>query len=141
MFGRSRATQEVIQSIAVALERVNDTLQLALAAVGDDPRVAARIEELELSRAKWEATMEAVVLKADSTLKAANNAESRARTVLRHAEKYTPEELEPSEEGIPPEGYDYGPGDDSFGEEEGVQQLRLDVETSPKARALRAKFA
>jgi len=141
MFGESRATREAAQSIVEALSRVNATLAKALAAVGDDPRLQSRIEELELGRAKWEAEVEGTLLKAQGQLKASSAAESRARTMERHAETRTPEDDYPSEEGIPPEGYDVGPGDDSFGEEEGLHPLRLDVETSPKNRALRAKFA
>ena len=46
-----------------------------------------RLQELERTRAMWEAEMEALVLKADSTYKAASNAEARSRTMLRNAEK------------------------------------------------------
>ena len=141
MFGKSRETVEALQGIVGALLRLVEGMEKALKAVGDDPRTTARLEDLELSRAKWEAQMEAVVLKADSTLKAANNAESRARTMVKHYEKDAPEGAPPGEEGIQPEGYEPPFGDVPPGPEEGVQPLHLDVETSPKSRALMAKFS
>ena len=81
--------------------------------------------------------MEAELLKADSTYKAAANAESRARTMERHAEKLTDpftENGEPVEEGIPPEYV-------VAGEAEGVQPVRVDVApVSQKELAKRMKF-
>ena len=141
MFSNSRESVEALQSIRSVLELAVEEMRKALKAVGDDPRTTARLEDLELSRAKWEAQMEAVVLKADSTLKAANNAESRARTMVKHYEKDAPDGAPPGEEGIPPEGYEPPFGDGPPVPEEGVQPLRLDVETSPKNRALMAKFS
>jgi len=95
-----------------------------------------QLEGLLLSRAKWEAEMEAQVLKADSALKSALNAESRSRTMMKHAEKLAdPLDLEgeEGEEAIRP---DYA----ARSEEEGVQPVRLDVAPNHRENALRYKF-
>jgi len=141
MFGESRATREAAESIVEALSRCDATMQKALSTVGEDPRLESRMAALELGQSKWEAGVEGILLKAKGQLQAASAAESRARTMERHAEKISPEDDRPSEDGVAPEGYDFGPGDAPVGEEEGLHPLRLDVETSPKNRALRAKFA
>ena len=100
-----------------------------------------RLEELERSRAHWEAQMEAIMLKADSTLKSASNAESRSRTMMKHAEKLAdPFDIEGEEE---PEGIT--PRDAPGGEAEGVQPVPLGLEEPQgltfKQIALRAKYA
>ena len=97
-----------------------------------------RLDELERSRAGWEAEIEASILKADSTLKSASNAESRSRTMLRHAEKLSDpfsENGDEVEERLPP--LNAVPG-----APEGVLPLREDLEIlSPKQQALRMKFS
>jgi len=95
-----------------------------------------RLEELERTRARWEAEMEAVLLKADSTLKSAANAESRSRTMMKHAEKLAdPLDLEGEE--VP----DAVHGDYAYrGKEEGVQPMRANVAPTQKENALRHKF-
>ena len=113
----------------------------SIRAVADLAREAgpgeARLEELERSRAAWEAKMEAELQKASSTYKSASNAESRARTMERHAEKLTDpfaEEGEPIQAGIPPE---YA----RISAEEEVPALRVDVAPrNSKTLAQRLKF-
>jgi len=103
---------------------------------GDDA-MRQQLEGLLLTRATWEAEMEALVMKADGALKGALNAESRSRTMLKHAEKLTdPLDLEgeEGEEAIRP---DHAPRI----EEEGVHDLRLVVAPNDKEKALRYKFS
>lgn len=97
----------------------------------------ARLEELERSRTLWEAKIEGLILRAENTLKSANNAESRARTMLRHYEKDADPFDEDGEEepGAVPEGY--AP---VLAEEE-LQPVHVDLATAYKAHALAAKFA
>ncbi len=96
-----------------------------------------RLEELELSRAKWEAEMEALLIKADSTYKSAANAESRARTMVKAYEK----ELDPFPENSEEiEEADVLPGHARAGEVEEVQPLHLGLAANNKAHALRAKW-
>ena len=96
-----------------------------------------RLQKLELSRAEWEAEMNALLLKADSTLKSAANAESRARTMMRHAEKHADPFIEEGDEvqnGVPPEHA-------QVGGEEGLQPMRMDVAPlNEKELRLRMKF-
>ena len=119
-------------AVLLAAKSLEDLIALQAEMGGADDR----LEELERNRAHWEAQMEALILKADSTLKSASNAESRSRTMLRHAEKLSdPLDLEGEEveEAVRPR-------DAQGGEEEGLQPLHLDVALSPKEIALRHKF-
>jgi len=96
----------------------------------------ARLDDLERSRAKWEAEMEALLMKADSSYKSAANAESRARTMERRYEKDLDplaEDSEEIEDGLP-EPYARA------GEVEELYPLHLGVETNNKTLALRAKW-
>jgi len=70
-----------VQGTQKALEDVHNVLLHASERVADAAALSERIDGLELSRAKWEAELEALVLKADSTLKASNNSEARTRTM------------------------------------------------------------
>jgi len=95
-----------------------------------------QLEGLLLSRAKWEAEIEAQMLKADSALKSASNAESRTRTMQKHIEKFAdpfPEEGEEIPEAV-------SEGNGAGGEEEWVQPVPVAVETDAKKRALKMKF-
>jgi len=98
----------------------------------------ARLEDLERSRSKWEAEIEARIMKAESIYKSANNAESRARTMEKTYAKFADSfDLEGEEE---PETVSNG--DAGGGEEERLLPLRLDVaELDGKEQALRAKFS
>jgi len=98
----------------------------------------ARLEDLERSRAKWEAEMEALLIKADSTYKSAANAESRARTMVKAYEKELDPFPEDSEEEL--EQAAVLPEYARAGEAEGVQPLRVDVASDYKQNALRHKF-
>jgi len=80
--------------------------------------------------------MDALMLKADSTLKAANNAESRTRTMKKSYEKLLDPFDADSEEVEAADFRGYAP----VSEEEGVQPVRVGVETNNKAQAMRAKF-
>ena len=98
-----------------------------------------RLSALELSRALWEADVEAEFKKAESSRQAAMNAESRTRTMKRSYEKYADPFLEDEPEevvtnrGIIPQPYAEN------GEEEGVPPVHMGLE-SPKQAILRAKF-
>lgn len=112
-------------------------LDMAISLLRESGPADARLEDLERTRAHWEAEMEAILLKADSTLKSASNAESRSRTMLRHAEKLAdPLDYEGEDvEGSLPQS------DVQGSEEERLQPLPLGMALTPKEIALRAKFA
>lgn len=100
----------------------------------------ARLEDLERTRAHWEAEMEAMVLKADSTHRSAQNAESRARTMQKNYEKhfdpFDPDSVEDEDE----RGRGTRAVNGESGEEEGLLPLPMDLERNPKAYAVRAKW-
>jgi len=134
IFDEIRGLREAIQTLALVARSAADVQR-------DVAPSEARLEELERSRATWEANMEALVLKADSTLRSASNAESRARTMEKHVEKH----LDP-----------FGDDSDEGGEAVGGQGVlpRFDVESldpeevlalpigleGAKSNALRRKF-
>jgi len=98
-----------------------------------------RLELLELSRVRFEAECEGMLLKADGKLKAASSAEQRERQLSKRHEKRF---LDP----FPADG-DGQPADVAVlqddappGEAEGVQAMRFNVAQTPKAVALRAKW-
>lgn len=99
-----------------------------------------RLEELELSRAKWEAEMEAFILKADSSYRAASNAESRARTMVKRYEKenFDLGDADGDEEEARPRDT-HSRNDVAGGEEEGMYPMHVGMETA-KSAALRAKW-
>ena len=132
-----RALPEVILKLAASLHRITGRLDSVIRLQQEMGPSEARLEDLERSRAAWEATMEAELQKASSTYKSAANAESRARTMENHAAKLTDpftEDGESLEEGVPPE---YA----QVGEAEGMQPVRMDVApVSQKELAKRMKF-
>jgi len=126
----------VIVELSNAVLEVGRTLELAIEVTRQNGPADARLEDLERTRARWEAEMEALVLKADSTLKSASNAESRSRTMLRHAEKLADPFAEEGEEvETPAPG-----GHDPRIETEEVLQVPVRLAPNNKAYALRAKW-
>jgi len=131
-----RGLLEALQLLVAACQAISVSLAAGLDREGTDDEMREQLRGLLLSQAKWEAEMEGALLKADSTLKAAANAESRQRTMVKHAEKLLDplgEESEDDEEAI--RGRDA-----PRGEEEGLQRMRVDVAPNYKENALRFKF-
>ncbi len=129
-----------IRALPEAIGALTGAIHELVQAQSEAGPAADRLEELELSRAKWEAEVEALVLKADSSYKAAANAENRARTMVRSYEKTLP--LGFDEDSDPEETRDgkTDPGHNAArGEEEGVLPMRVGVETA-KSAAVRAKW-
>ena len=141
MFGRSRRQLECLEAIANALQAISENLKAGLDLMVPDRASGNRLEALELSRAKWEAEIDARLLKADSTLRSASNAESRARTMEKHVEKLTGEGPPDGPPPIPPESIEIHGGDGHPVETSEVQPVSVGVEESPKNQRLRAKFA
>ncbi len=136
-----------VGSIADALERVGILLAERQSDDGTDrkdlDRLDDRLDDLERSRALWEANMEAELVRADSTYKAARNAESRARTQLKALDESDEDGMGSEEElrqayaalGLVPAG------DAEASDPNGLQHVRPDLEGEPaKAPAMRAKF-
>ena len=137
MFRTFRGLLEALQQLVATCQAISASLAAGLDREETDDEMRKQLEGLLLSRAKWEAEMEALQLRAESTLKAASNAESRTRTMARHAEKLSdpfPEEGEEVEAGVQPEYAERG-------EEEGLQPVRVAVAPDNKQSALRFKFS
>jgi len=123
---------------ADALERIATSLSAAARNHEEREPLLLRLNELERTRALWEADIEATLMKAEGKLKAAANSEARERTMQKRYETdFDPFDFDSEEEGAPV------PEDDAeTGFEEGVQPLHLGVETiAPKQLALRYKFS
>jgi len=141
MFSTIRRLLEAAERCASGLARIATQLGPTLEARTSVASLELRIQELELAQATWEASMEAELLKAESTYKSAQNSESRARTMKRNYAKIA-DELDPDRlEELALEGrrrlQDH---DAEVGEEEGVQPVPLDLETNGKAAATRMKW-
>ena len=119
-----------IQAVALALESIADSQNKAGPAMD-------RLEALEMSRVRHEAELEGLLMKAEGKLKASNNAEARARSMVKHYESFTDSFDADSAEVETPvrdRHADAGPA-------EAVQPVHLGVEETNKTRALRAKFS
>jgi len=142
MFMTFRRRLAAAQGTEKALRDIADILHEVSGRVADRRELVDRIEELELSRAKWEAELEALVLKADSTLKSANNAEARTRTMKKSYESFADEGLGDRETEIAQEVLQHIPdGNAAPRGAEPMPALHLDVAQNAKAGALRMKFS
>lgn len=125
-----------IKALVGELHGINLRLKDLIALQESQGPADERLEALELSRSVWEAEIEGILLKADGHQKAARSAESRTRTMVRHHEDLADPIFGDREEVEAPVPERYVPAS----EEEGMPDVRLDVATNNKARALNAKF-
>lgn len=144
MFSTIRQLIEVLQALSKAVRDIADQLPAVLDRGADAAELAARLEDLELSRARWEAEIDALILKADSSFKSAAAAESRARTMKRSYEKIAGE-LDPDRlDELEVEGRRRVQDRDAeASEEEGVPLMRPDLaglSLNSKVLAQRLKF-
>lgn len=129
-----------LQRIAGYLEGISCSLDAIVQLQKEMGPARDRLAELELSRARFEAEMGALVLTAEGKFKAARNAEARERQLKKSYERlvddFDPDgtEVEASR-GSPDIDYDAQPS-----EEERLQSLRLDVAPNNKAPAIAAKW-
>ena len=142
MFMHFRRHLAAAKGTEKALREIADVLHEVSGRVADRAELVDRIEELELSRAKWEAEIEGLLMKADSTLKASNNAEARTRTMKKSYESFA-DELDPDREAeIEQEvGRHFPIGDVAPSGAEQLPALHVDVAQNAKAAAVRMKFS
>lgn len=98
-----------------------------------------RLDTLELSRHRFEAQVEGILLKAEGKLKAASNAEARERQLKRSYESHLLDPIVSDSQ----EGTEEGrvlPVDVAGSQEEGMQPLRVGLAPNSKAHAVRAKW-
>ena len=130
-----------IREVSVALRQVRDSVAALSAERSASSDVEARVQSLELERAKWQAEVEALVLQAKGQFRAASNAEARERTMRDSYEKQTdlglddgPEEFEGQEqESIFPI---HAPAS----QEDGLHQVPVGMARTRKATAVNAKY-
>jgi len=122
-----------ISKLPGAIHRLTVTLQTLAEAQRDHGPAEDRLEELERSRAMWEATVEGELLRALNKYKAAAAAEQRERKLSEKLDIFDEQGAE-EQAGIPPE---YA----LAGEAEEVQPVRMDVAPlNSKDLARRLKF-
>ena len=135
MFASLRGLAEALQAIVPLLQ----TLSAAMEARAQDD-LGARVDELERTRALWQAEMEAQLQRAESERRAARASEERTRAKLRRAGV----DDEGSLEDLPEEYRALLQArDGEGGGSEGVRPLQAHVGTSREARkahATRMKF-
>lgn len=140
LFGKFRRLTEAIQRVATCLVTISQRLGAILDKWDSEGGLLPRVEHLELTRAAWEAEIEGGVLKADSKLKAAANAEARERQLRKSNERlYGPrdEDGDEGEEGA----RDADQANDAVpGEEEGMLPVHQDVAVDPRATVIAAKY-
>jgi len=141
MFGAFRDLTEVMRGVSSRLEGIRVLLIEDLRLRSEAGTSSDRLEALELSRVLWEAEVEGTLAKAEGKLKAAANADARARTMSKHAEGLF-DEFDPDREGSIQEGRDDVPEPDADpGEGQGVLPLRVGLEaTDGKTLARNYKF-
>lgn len=128
-----------IKRLPDAIHRLTSAIQALIQLQKETGPGEARLEELERSRATWEAEMEALLLKADSSYKSARNAEERERKLKKAHEKEILDPFAPESEAA--EASIVSGRHAPAGEEEGMLPVHLDVAPfDPKAYALRAKY-
>lgn len=146
MFGNIRRLPGIIEELVDAIGTVSLLLGRYLHELSEESGFRDRLQELELSRAKWEAEIEAALVKVESRYKAASSSEARERA-LRRSNAGTDNGDLASEEDVLDAYRSMGwvpRGDAETGEDEGVPAVPEDVEqvdrTAQKAAALAVKF-
>ena len=116
-----------------AIHRLTAALRGLSDAQGAGAPPMERLEELERSRALWEAEMEAMVLRVESRYKATAAAEGRARKLSDKIDLFDQggEEVETPVPG----------GDAAPSEEEEMHPVYMGLAPNSKAYALRAKYS
>lgn len=140
MFRWIRQLTAPLEGLIHALQAVQEILSEMVSLQRQLGPASDRLESLELSRARWEAEMDARFLKADSKFKAAANAEARERQLKKSYEslaaEINPDRVEPETETLGPvHTVNVDPG-----EEEGVHVMRVAVAPNDRASAVAHKW-
>lgn len=135
-----RSLLDGIHGVREELSGLRSDLSALLEALGASPAglegVEDRLEDLERSRALWEAEVEGVLLQAENKFKAARSSEERTRRLAESAE-FDEDGLDELPERI----QELYRRDEAGGPEEGVQPVPEGMEPppSPQEWAVRAK--
>lgn len=132
----------ILRDFRALVEAVNDLVAVLQKLEGvqrDAGPALDRMNDLEISRHQFEAECQGILLKAEGKLKAAANAEARERQLKKSYERQF-DPLNPDSEEGPDHGTIVLDTDAPRGEAQGMQPVRLGVETNTKAHAVRAKW-
>jgi len=124
-----------------AVERIASQLGGSRAAIPGAGQDDERLRDLELRQSKWEAEVEAVLMKAEGKLQAANNSEARERTMRKSYENLVDPLGLDSEAAAETERVQLQRGNDEAFDEEGVHPMHMDVEEDYRSLGMRAKFS
>jgi len=140
MFSRIKQLAASSQEAVQALLHISALLSSVLERWQEDGDLGGRLEELERSRALWEAEVDALIMRAESTLKAAKNAEMRSKTMAKTYESFFDTVGENGIEALQAAAWRAVPdADGAPGDEEELQSVPLGLEGG-KAHATRIKF-
>jgi len=140
MLSYFRRVLEVLQEIGEAVRELGVKLDGPRTDQVDTAALSDRLGGLELSRAKWQAEMEALVLVAQGKFRSASNAEARERTMKESYEKQPDLGYEDGE-GIEPGGSeDVLPINAEIGGPDEVHALPMGMAPTRKAAALNMKY-
>ena len=139
MFQGVRKLSEALTELSRVGRGLCELLSALLELSKDEGNLQARVTELERSRERWEATVEADAIRSDSTFKAARGAEERTRTMRRHVEA-----LSGSDEGEADEALkavrELLETDGAGGTPPELQTVPENMVVDPKALGRKAKF-
>jgi len=121
------------------IRRLSESLETLAAVLQEQGPALDRLDALELSRHQFEAECHALVLKADSTLKAAANAESRERH-LKNRNQQLVDSFDILSETETPARRPVLVDDVEAGQAEEVPAVHVGVAPTPKQIALNAKW-
>jgi len=127
------------RALVGAISQLSSVLRNLVDVQGDAGPAVDRLNALELSRHQFEAECEGILLKAEGKLKAAANAEARERQLKKSYERQLDPLNPDGDEG--PERAPVLPDYATAGEAQGMQPMRVGLETNTKAHAVRAKWS
>jgi len=139
VFSILRDFRSLVEALVSAVHALVIVLEDIVKVQRDAGPALDRLNAMELSRHQFEAECQGILLKADGKLKAAANAEARERQLKKSYERQL-DPLNPDSEEGPDHGTLVLDTDAPRGETQGMQPVRLGVETNTKAHAVRAKW-
>lgn len=128
ILGTFRDLVGTLQRIAAGLTAISGRLAALMSKWDAEGQLASRVEDLELTQAKWQAEVEAILLKAESVHKAARGAEARERQLKKANERDFGVVIDESEEGSKGLPAVNATG----GNAEGMQPVHEAVEVDPR---------
>jgi len=141
MFRTLRELSDRGAALVAVMDKISKLLAIQIEESLETGDHGDRLDALERSRATWEAEMEAVGMRAGSTLKAARSAEERTRSMVKVADEVDDGNSDGEAEiRRALEEYNLSIRDAETGEAKGLPAVYNDVETRSTKAAMMAKF-